>query len=58
MDAQAAVGRRLGCELGVLPQDRALELAQGRRRLDPELGDERLPRRAIDLERLRLAPAP
>ena len=38
-----------------MPQDRLLELPQGRGRLDPELGDERLPRRAVDLERLRLS---
>ena len=38
-----------------MSQDRLLELPQGRRRLDPELGDERLARRPVDLERLRLS---
>ena len=52
--AQAPARGLLQCELRVLPQDRALELAEERRRLDPELGVERLARRAVDVERLRL----
>ena len=52
--AQAPAHGLLGRELGVLAQDRALELTQDRRRLDPELVDERLPRRPVDVERFRL----
>ena len=37
-------------------EDRALKLGQRPRRLDPELGDERLARRPIHLERLDLPP--
>ena len=52
--AQAPAAGCSSAELGVLLQDRALELAEARRRLDPELGVERLARRAVDVERLRL----
>ena len=41
-------------ERGVLREDRALERLQRRGRLDPEALDERLPGRAVDLERLGL----
>ena len=43
---------RVRRKLEVVPKDRRLELAQGRRRLDPELGDESLPRGSVHLERL------
>jgi len=46
---------RVERKLGVLLQDRLLKLSQGRGRLDPELGDEHLPRRSVDLKRLRLS---
>jgi len=52
--APARARRLLERELRVLLQDGALELAEGRRRLDPKLGVEPLARRAIDVERVRL----
>ena len=39
----------------VLPEDRALEVPQDRPGLDPQLVDERRPRRAVDRQRFRLA---
>ena len=42
-------------ERGIVRQDRALERLQRLRRLEPEAPDERLPRRAVGLERLGLA---
>src|SRR5581483_12332134 len=48
-------GRRsLELEAGVLPEDQPLELAQGRRGLDPELPGERTPRLLVGGEGLRL----
>ena len=38
----------------VMPEDRLLELVQGRTRLDAELVDEQPPRLAVDLERIDL----
>ena len=46
--------RRGGLERGILGQDRPLERLQRRRRLDPEALDQRVPRRAVRLERLGL----
>jgi hypothetical protein len=43
-----------GIERGILAKDRLLELAQLPSRLDPELLDQCPPRRAVDVERLRL----
>ena len=54
-DGAQRSGMRLRRELEVVPKDRRLELPQGRRRLDPELGDEGLPHGPVHLERLRLA---
>src|ERR1700675_4520013 len=45
-------------ELGILPQDRPLELLQGERRLDPERLDQHLPSIAVGGQRIRLAPRP
>ena len=48
--------RRL--ERGVLGEDRLVQLAQPRARLDAELADQRAARGAVGLERVRLAPGP
>ena len=45
---------RAGLERGILGQDRPLERLQRRRRLDAEALDQRVPRRAVGLERLGL----
>ena len=50
-------GRRLPAgrlEPGILREDRALELVQRGAGLDPQLGEERAPRRAVGLERFGL----
>ena len=51
---RAPAPARAGLERGIVRQDRALERLQRRRRLEPEALDERLPRRAVRLERLGL----
>jgi hypothetical protein len=52
------LGRPRGLELGVLREDRRLQVPQRAARLDPELLDQRAPGVAVDLERLSLATRP
>jgi hypothetical protein len=49
--------RRIDVERRVLAQDRVVQAAQLRRRLDADLLDQRPPGVAVGLERLRLTPA-